>query len=144
MTASPASPEEIELIRQTFAKALAARASAERFFYDELFRIAPELRPMFRGDIAAQGAKLIDTLALAVYALRSPAGPAAVLAPLGRAHARRHGVTSDHFEPVGQALIATLERCLGPQFDGEAKLAWLNFYRFMTAVMIEAASEKDG
>jgi hemoglobin-like flavoprotein len=135
---TPLAQADVDLIRDSFGAVLSRRDAAGRFFYAELFRIAPDLKPMFGGAVDDLGRKLIDTLALAVYALRSPGGPAPILRNLGRGHATRYGVLPAHFEPVGRALAATLGDCLGPQFAGETRDAWLRFYKAMADEMIAA------
>ncbi len=136
--------DDIELIRKSFGGVLSKGEAVGRAFYEELFRIAPEVRPMFSDDVGRQGKKLIDTVGLAVYALRSPGGPGAVLATLGRAHAAKHGVLPHHFEPVGRALLATLEKSLGDAFTPEMKSAWTRFYGVMSDAMIEAGRPAGG
>jgi hypothetical protein len=42
-----------------------------RCFYGRPFEIAPQLRPLFRGDMAEQGRKLMATLAFVVNGLSS-------------------------------------------------------------------------
>ena len=47
--------DDIALVRASFAKVLPIKDAAADLFYDRLFEIAPQLRPMFPG--GSQGAK---------------------------------------------------------------------------------------
>ena len=59
---------------------------------------------------------------------------------LGRRHAG-YRVTAEHYQPVGQALIWTLEQGLGDAFTPAVKSAWLEAYTTLTGVMTAAAAE---
>jgi len=64
-------PEQAQIIKLTFAQVMRDKGTVRLMFYDRLFTIAPEVKPLFRGDIAAQSRKLMDTLALAVGMLHA-------------------------------------------------------------------------
>lgn len=119
--------DQIDLIRTSFAGVLHKRAEMGRLFYERLFTIAPELRPLFRGDMDAQARKLMDTLAVAVSALRDPVALGATLRDLGQRH-RGYGVEPAHYAKVGEALIWTLEKGVGPSFDARTRRAWIELY----------------
>ncbi|WP_138471391.1 globin domain-containing protein [Poseidonocella sp. HB161398] len=109
-------------------------------FYAELFRIAPELRPMFPADLAPQGRKLATALDLVV---RHAGNLAPVLAPLRVMGARHdgYGVEAAHYALVGQALIATLRARLGAAFTAAAEEAWATAYAAVAATMQAGAAE---
>lgn len=54
-------PEQVQLVRPSFTKVMAVKMNAARGFYERLFAVAPEVRPMFSNDIEAQARKLMDT-----------------------------------------------------------------------------------
>ncbi len=58
---------------------------------------------------------------------------------LGRRHVA-YGVTEKHFEPVGAALLWTLEQGLGPDFSPPVKAAWTETYITVAGVMTKAAA----
>ncbi len=132
-------PDQVRLIKLTFAQAMTIKDQAGRMFYDRLFAIAPEVRPLFTGDIDAQARKLMDTLALAVGMLRDMPTLVATLEALARRHVA-YGVKDEHYDTVGEALIWTLERGLGPGFTAEARNAWTALYVTVAQVMRRAAS----
>jgi hemoglobin-like flavoprotein len=57
-------PAQIELIQQSFARLAPISDKAAALFYDRLFETAPEVKPLFRGDMTKQGRKLMATLPL--------------------------------------------------------------------------------
>ena len=102
-------PKQIAQVQQSFAAVVPVADEAAALFYGHLFEIAPQLRPLFRGDIAEQGRKLMATLAVVVNGLTK----LDAILPAASALAKRHvdyGVRPDHYRPVGLALLWTLER----------------------------------
>jgi hypothetical protein len=58
---------------------------------------------------------------------------------LGRRH-EDYGVKPEHHEPVGAALLWTLEQGLGPDFTPPVKEAWTGAYLLLAGVMQDAAA----
>ncbi len=133
-------PHQIELIQDSFAKVVPIADTAAAVFYGRLFEIAPQVKPLFKGDMSLQGAKLMATLGMVVAGL-SDLGK---IVPAAESLARKHvayGVKDEHYAPVGAALIWTLERGLGPDFTPETKAAWVEAYGILSSVMIAAAAK---
>ena len=131
-------PEQAQIIKLTFAQVMRDKGTVRLMFYDRLFTIAPEVKPLFKGDIAAQSRKLMDTLALAVGMLRDM--PTLVITLEGRA--RRHvgyGVRDEHYDKVGEALLWTLERGLKDAFTPQVRDAWAALYAAVARIMRNAA-----
>jgi hemoglobin-like flavoprotein len=114
--------------------------SGGALFYARLFAIDPSTRALFRGDVAAQGAKLMAAIGTIVRSLDR-------IEPMlehTRALARRHvgyGVREEHYASVGAALLWTLEQGLGAHFTDEVRGAWAAAYQLLSSTMIEAASQ---
>lgn len=133
-------PSQIELIQDSFRKVVPIADTAAALFYGRLFEIAPEVKPLFKGDMSLQGAKLMATLGLVVAGLND----LSKIVPAAESLARKHvgyGVKDAHYAPVGAALIWTLERGLGPDFTPETKDAWVEAYGILSSVMIAASAE---
>jgi hemoglobin-like flavoprotein len=135
-------PDQIALVRTSFDKVRPISEDAARLFYARLFEIAPEVRPLFKGDMAEQGRKLMATLAVVVNGIDDLPTLKPAVERLGRRHAG-YGVNAEHFGPVGAALIWTLEQGLGADFTPEVRAAWLDAYGILAAVMQEAATTAD-
>ena len=127
-------PEQIQLVRLSFVKVMDIKAAAGRLFYERLFTIAPEVRPMFKSDIGAQADKLMETLGVAISALKNPGALAPILAQLAKRHTN-YGVRDEHYDKVGEALLWTLEQGLGDAFTPEVKKAWAELYGVVASTM---------
>ncbi len=131
-------PAQIALVQESFRKVIPIREQAAALFYVRLFEIAPEVRPMFQGDMTKQGAKLVAALGTVVRGLDR----LDMLLPEVEALARRHvayGVRRNHYGIVGEALLWTLERAFGPAFTLDHHRAWAAAYTFLSGAMIAAA-----
>src|SRR5512141_2247572 len=62
-------PQEIALVRDSFAKVAPIKDQAAALFYGRLFEVAPQVRPMFKADVSEQGKKLMAALAMVVGSL---------------------------------------------------------------------------
>jgi hemoglobin-like flavoprotein len=131
-------PEQIKAIQESFARVVPISEQAAALFYSRLFEIAPALKPLFRGDMTDQGRKLMATLGVVVNGL---ADLESVL-PAASALAKRHvdyGVEAADYQPVGAALLWTLERGLGEQWTPQLATAWTEAYTILSGFMIAEA-----
>ena len=129
--------DEIAVIRDSFAHLHRRKAETAAMFYARLFEIAPEVRPLFKDDLAVQRAALMEFLAVAMAVLHDPQGLTLLLQKLGRSH-RGYGVEERHYDFIGQALIWTLRQSLGAAFTPQLEQAWLGLYSDMANVMATA------
>lgn len=132
---------QIDLIQESFRKVVPIKETAADIFYTRLFEIAPEVKPLFKGDISEQGMKLMTTLGVVVNGLKDLDAIVPVAQQLAVKHVD-YGVQPEHYAPVGEALIFTLEKGLGDNFTPELKEAWLAAYTTLSGVMIDAAYPK--
>ena len=134
---------EVARIQESFLRIRPISKLAAEIFYTRLFEIAPEVRPLFKGDpgspeMAEQGAKLIAMLSVIVNGLDN----LDALAPSAAALAKRHvgyGARPEHYEKVGLALLITLKEGLGDVFTPEVEAAWEKAYAILSSAMIAAA-----
>ncbi|MFN8636160.1 MAG: globin family protein [Chloroflexota bacterium] len=135
-------PNQINLVRTTFAQIVPMADTAASLFYARLFELDPSLRPLFTADLAEQGRKLMQTLAVAVHGLDDLEALAPTVRALGRRHAS-YGVQGRHYQTVAQALLDTLELCLGEALIPKAREAWAEVYWLLVAVMQQGAAESE-
>jgi nitric oxide dioxygenase len=131
-------PSQVDLVQKSFSKVAPIADQAAALFYGRLFEIAPEVKPMFRGDMKEQGKKLMGTLAVVVGGLTK----LETILPAASALAKKHvgyGVKASHYTPVGAALIWTLEKGLGPDWTPEVATAWTTAYTTLSGYMISEA-----
>lgn len=128
---------EIEKVQRTFGKVALQKEEAAAQFYRKLFELDPGLRPLFKGDIAKQGEKLMSTLAVAVRNLKTPDAIKDTVVKMGQRH-RGYGVRDKDYDTVAAALLWTLESNLGADWTPDVKQAWTKVY-VMVAGLMKAA-----
>ncbi|HUO53957.1 MAG TPA: globin family protein [Rhodoblastus sp.] len=133
-------PEQVKLIRDSFAKVAPVSDRLGRLFYGRLFEIAPQVRPLFKGDIANQGRKFMATLTVGVSSLENFDALKPALQALARQHAGL-GVRPEHYQPLGEALVWALDEGLGADFTEETRAAWEAAYGAIAGTMIAATKK---
>lgn len=131
---------EMDCIRGSFDGFSRAAEDGGDLFYGRLFELAPDLRALFPGDIREQGVKLMSMLATIVAQLHDYAQLRPLLKDLARRHVA-YGALPQQYELIGEALIWTLAKALGPRFDPVVRDAWIRAYRALAYAMIEAATD---
>ena len=130
-----------DLVRYSFAKLPRNPEAVGLLFYSLLFKIDPDLRPLFRGDLKRQSAVFVTMLSSAVENLDRLDLVLAAVQELGRRHAG-YGVKDDDYDKVETALLLTLAQALGADFTAEVRQAWLVCYRSLASAMKQAAGER--
>ena len=130
----------IKAVQESWAKVVPIAPQAATIFYDKLFTYDPSLRPLFKADMTAQKAHLVQMLDAAVQGLDNLDALVPVLQNLAKRHVA-YGVQDAHYATVGAALLDTLATGLGDEFTPAVKEAWSTVYGVMAAVMQAAAAE---
>jgi hemoglobin-like flavoprotein len=130
--------QQVTLVQQSFEKAAGLGEKVAEIFYAELFAIDPSLRDMFKGNMKQQHAKLLSTLALVIRSLHAPEKIVGAAQKLAVKHLD-YGVIPEHYTYVGNALLRTLKKGLGPDFTPELRDAWVEAFRTLANVMKQAA-----
>ena len=130
-------PEKIALVQDSFSKVAPIAETAADIFYDRLFEIAPEVRPLFPEIMTDQKKKLMQMLATAVNGLKDLDAIVPAVQNLGARH-EAYGVKEEHYDSVGAALLFTLGKGLGDDFTPEVEAAWAETYGVLAGVMIDA------
>jgi nitric oxide dioxygenase len=107
-------------------------------FYNRLFELAPEVKPMFRDSLQEQSKKLLSTLAYVISKLDKLEDIMDEVGKLAQRHVQ-YGVRQEHYTVVGQALLWTLERGLGNSWNEELEEAWTICYTILSSAMINAS-----
>jgi hemoglobin-like flavoprotein len=133
-------PAQKQLVQASFARLAPSADAVAEMFYRELFTLDPDLRQLFKSDLAQQGRKLMGMLDTAIANLDRLESVAPAVRDLGRRHAG-FGVEAANYETVACALIATLEQGLGSDFTPALQEAWVSCYRLLSREMKAGASE---
>ena len=131
-------PHTITLVQRSWSQVLPIAPQAAALFYANLFKLDPTLAPLFKGDMQAQGQRLMQMIGAAVGQLSDVAKLLPVLRGLGQRHAG-YGVRKAHYATVGSALLETLGQGLGSAFSADVEAAWAEVYAVIAANMMEAA-----
>jgi hemoglobin-like flavoprotein len=132
-------PAQQDLVRATFAKLAVMPEVAGALFYQRLFDVNPELRPLFKNDMRVQGVKLMTMLAAVVYNLHEPGQVMPAIRDLGVWHIG-YGVKLADYDALEDALLWALAQALGDDFTPAVRDAWTVCYRELAGEMKTAAS----
>jgi hemoglobin-like flavoprotein len=133
-------PEQLVLVKESWAKVVPIAETAAELFYAKLFELDPELKSMFKGDMTEQGRKLMAMINTAVNALDKLESIVPAVQDLGVRHVE-YGVKDKDYDTVAEALIWTLGQGLGDDFTDDVKEAWVITYTVLADTMKAAAAE---
>ena len=133
------SPQHKHLVRKSFLLLESLGSVPALIFYRRLFEIDPALRPLFKNDIEAQSAKLLDMLASLIAHLERTELLLAELQLMGQRHAE-YGVRPEHYATVGRALLDMLSETLRAEFTPETREAWTVLYGAVAENMLAGAA----
>jgi hemoglobin-like flavoprotein len=133
-------PAQQDLIRDTFLSVSTMAGPLASLFYGRLFSLAPELRPMFKGDLREQGQKLMAMIEVCVDSVSRLDELRPQLRELGKRHAG-YGTLPEHYPVVGKALLWSLGQALEHRFDATTKQAWSTLLEEICREMLAGAAE---
>ncbi|RYU92802.1 globin domain-containing protein [Emticicia agri] len=133
--------EQVRIIRNTWRSLQGSDATLlGDVFYSRLFLKEPSLRKMFQVPREVQAKKLIDMLDLIVSRLDRIDEINDDIRQLAKRHTG-YGVKPKHFEDVGKALLWTISKGLGNDWNKDVEAAWTACYATLTEAML--ASENN-
>lgn len=130
-------PDQIKLLKSSYAQVETIADTAAGLFYGRLFEVAPSVKPLFKNDMKAQGRMLLSAIGLVVRGLENPEAIMPAVKAMGERH-NRYGAEPEHYPVVGECLLWTLEQGLGDAFTPELKQAWAEAYELLSGLMIDA------
>lgn len=132
----------VDSLRATYERVRADDIRLATVFYDKLFAAAPQLRPMFKGDLESQRQKLVQALDAVVRNFENPMENASMLAALGQRHAQ-YGAKPEHYDLVIGLLIEAMATLLGPDADPKGLDEWRMALQLVSNQMIATAGNPD-
>lgn len=134
---------QINLVKETFC--LVNKIPTEtigELFYNRLFEIAPEMQSVFSCvDNTEQSRKLMATITYIVKRLDNFDILTNEIARIVLQHVRFRILEPRLYEPIGDAMLWTLEHALSSNWNREVKTAWAICYIMLTNSLIEACEE---
>ena len=132
--------DQVNLVRDSFVQIVLDTDAAARSFYDRLFELAPETRPLFRNEMITQGRHLIEALARIVTGLSKLDDMRPGLRKLAERHVD-YGVEDRHYAVAGNALMYMITVHGGSALDSATIEAWKTAYALIAEVMIAASND---
>ena len=130
----------IELIRQSFAKAAPISDQVADKFYEHLFRDYPEVKVLFdEKRMPGQKKALMKSLSYIVDNFDNPDKLHEYLREMGKRHVK-YGTIEEHYPAVGNSLIKTLAHFFGDEWTPELEEEWGKAYNAIVTLMLEGAS----
>lgn len=112
------------------------------FFYNQfyyfLFELLPEVKPLFKKGMQAQGRMLANVVKYIILNLQDKNALTfkSSLQHLARTHNQKN-ITPEHYSVMGMCLVHTVRLCCGEvYFTEEHKDAWVQIYSKMMSVII--------
>ena len=127
-------------MKSSWGWVLKNKADAGKLFYENLFKAAPSVRPLFDNDISNQAAKLVSTVTFVVQHLNNFSLIKEQIRELGRKH-KGYGAKPEHYPIVAEQLIITIKQGMGDRFTPETEAAWKKALTSIAKNMIEAAEK---
>lgn len=132
-------PSQVALVQESFKHIGRQPHEAGRMFYDELFKLAPELQRLFPPDMSRHMLKFIQMLSTIVGSLDQIATISEEIVELGRRH-MSYDVEDEHYAMLGEALMSTVDRLLGGGLTPAISDAWVAAYSMIARVMQESSA----
>jgi hemoglobin-like flavoprotein len=133
----------IELVKQSWGVvAKMEMATVGELFYNRLFELMPEVRPMFsRSSLPEQSKKLLTMLGYVISKLDKLDEIMDEVSKLAQRHTK-YGVKDEHYAAVGTALLWTLEKGLGDHWNDSIRIAWTEVYTTLAGAMMAVQKEE--
>lgn len=129
------SEDEITAIRESLKWLMPEAERVAPKFYEGLFRRDPELRKMFRDDLAEQGMRFISAVRTISDHLGDPEALDRTINLLAEGHAAMN-IDARSYHTMEEALIDTFREALGARLSSEMQLAWRRAFRQIGEAMM--------
>jgi hemoglobin-like flavoprotein len=131
-------PESIGLVKSSYAAVATRPGMLAARFYDELFRMAPGLRPLFPSDLTSLQGHFEAALALVIRNLDEIDGFRESLRDLGAQHVH-WGARPEDYVTAREALVIAI-RALAPLWNDEVEAGWRTAITGIVVPMLQGAA----
>jgi hemoglobin-like flavoprotein len=128
-------PEQIELVRASYASLGAGAPEMAAEFYRRLFAADPSAQALFTSRPEEMSEKFANELDAIVQAIVSFDAFAARVSDLASRHTA-YGVQTRHYRAAGEALVGALAAHLGPVWNPATEAAWRRAYNLVAEIMM--------
>jgi hemoglobin-like flavoprotein len=127
--------EEQKMIRDTWGRVITHAEEAGGVFYQHLFSLHPEFKPLFPTDLKAQARKLLAAVTILVTKMDKADHIREEVHKLAQRHIQ-YGVKPVFFTAFGEAFLFTLAQILASVWNDPLKIAWQSAYTMISEAMI--------
>ncbi len=129
---------DVEALENSFALLAPQAEELVRRFYEELYRRAPSVKPLFKNTTPkSQQTKLLAALKLVIENVRKPEALAPALIAMGERH-QGYGALAEHYPVVASALIDTMKNMAGDAWTESIESAWSQALNVIAKIMLDA------
>lgn len=132
------SEEQVLLIRESAQRLADANVAATNAFYASLFKVAPQVRPLFPEEMFDQSEKLWNSIVMVVEGADDLGSIVNALKDLGARHVA-YGAEPAHYAVVSDVLIQTIALLMQDEWSQEHAQAWQAALDAVCATMLEGA-----
>ena len=134
---------KIELLRQAWALVPWKSGALSGNFYIHLFNVDPAVQTVYAANKINPISGMLGFIGAAIAMLDDPDSLKNMLLQASQRHAG-YGALPSHYPALGEALRLTLEGAVGDKFTPETRVAWTEFYQFMSDCMTTSAPQAPG
>ena len=132
--------EQTMLVKNSWKKLRNVRAETiGDLFYTKLFFDHPGLRRVFPLQMDQQNKKLVDMLSYIVLNIDDFQAVKKTIEALAISHGK-YGTKPEHYTMVGSALMWTLQKAIGKEWNSDLEEAWLACYSLVAQTMLTASN----
>jgi hemoglobin-like flavoprotein len=135
-------PEQLEMVRSSYAMLGDDAPAMAADFYARLFEADPSARELFVEGPDVMSVKFAAELAAIVEAITSYETFAPRVKDLAVRHLQ-YGVQTHHYRAVGEALVGALAMHLAQIWTAELEAAWRRAYNLVAEMMMATAAGDD-
>ena len=129
--------EQTRLVQSSFMIIAQDALGFSSSFYERLFELAPQVRPLFKNNMQEQQDKLIKMLGLIINNLYDLNSISVEIARLAQRHAS-YGVKDEHYQIVTEALVRTIAEHSPEKPDIATLTAWQEVLQHLSREMVTA------
>lgn len=130
-------PQQIQLLKQSWEVVKPKASQLAEFFYYHLFDANPGFRVLFKGSLYEQQQKFIRMLDMVITHVDHLSAIDTDIRDSGMRHGG-YGVKPQDFAPVGDALLYALQTAIKDEWTSEHTVAWTAAYTIISTKMLSA------
>jgi len=134
--------EERSIIKSSFAELIKENVNIAECFYNNLFEMAPLIKPMFKSDPNILEKHFNELIIKAVSKVDNFEAFQSHLFELGKRH-KEYGAQISQFEIVKSSLLLSLQYELKGQYNEALEFAWSKYIDNISQIMIDGLSTDD-